>query len=231
MRGKIARCFGSATKSDARLQGTQLASRGKPTASRYRKMGRDRACPSKRLAAGLLGFGFVVVWTRCAIESTAFQQRLDVGIAPGEIFEQAERIGRSTTREQRFSKAIAVFAFQSAVLLNPLDAVGVEDFAPEIRIISGRISAGESMRKIKAAVARRHRWKINAGLVQRFLFKHDSIRRNPRWIELMPGLVELRSRQVFGRFESLFNLLRVLDFIEQRLRHRLADLVIVIVIL
>src|SRR5207244_4848957 len=153
----------------------------------YRKMGRDRACPSKRLAAGLLGFGFVVVWTRCAIESTAFQQRLDVGIAPGEIFEQAESIGRSTTREQRFSKAIAVFAFQSAVLLNPLDAVGIEHFAPEIRIISGRVSAGESMRKIKAAVTRRHRWKIDSGLVERFLFKHDSIRRNPRWIELMPG--------------------------------------------
>src|SRR5207253_9165039 len=149
-------------------------------------MGRDRACPSKRLAAGLLGFGFVVVWTRCAIESTAFQQRLDVGIAPGEILEQAESIGRSTAREQRFSKAIAVFAFQSAVLLNPLDAVGIEHFAPKIRIITGRVSAVERMRKIKAAVARRHRRKINATLLDRFLCKHDSIRRNPRWIDLMP---------------------------------------------
>src|SRR6266567_8058082 len=97
------------------------------------------------LAARLLRFGLGVVWTRRAIESAAFQQRLDIGIAPGEIFEQAESIGRSTTREQRFSKAIAVFAFQSAVLLNPLDTDGVEDFAPKIRIISGRVSAGESM--------------------------------------------------------------------------------------
>src|SRR5207237_8417383 len=115
----------------------------------YRKVGRDSACPSNRLAAGLLGFGFVVVWTRCAIESTAFQQRLNVGIAAGEILEQAESFGRPTAREQRFSKAIAVFAFQSAVLLNPLDAVGIEHSAPKIRIISCRVSACESMRKRK----------------------------------------------------------------------------------
>src|SRR4051794_28794148 len=41
----------------------------------------------------------------------------------------------------------------------------------------------------------------------------------------MPGLIEKRSGDVFGRLESLIKFFRGLDFIEKRLRDRFAGLV------
>ena len=101
----------------------------------------------------------------------------------------------------------------------------------KIGIITGGISAGECVRKIGAAITRRHRRKIDSGLVQCFRFKRDRVFRNVGRIQLMPCLVEQRRRQVFGRFVTLIEFFRGHDFIEQRLRDRFAGLVMLGVIL
>src|SRR6266540_3320485 len=84
----------------------------------------------------------------------------------------------------------AVFAFQSAVFFEPFDRIGVEYFAPDVGVITGRVTAGERVRKIKASVTRRHRRKIDTGLVQCLRLKGDCVLRNIRWIQLMPCLIE-----------------------------------------
>src|SRR4029077_20897273 len=97
------------------------------------------------------------------LEAAAFQQRFEVWVTPGEILEQTQRIGRSATREQFFPEEIAILAGQPAVLFEILHRVGVEHFAPDIGIVAGRITTGECVRKIKAAITRRYRWKIDVG--------------------------------------------------------------------
>src|SRR5438309_960577 len=184
---------------------------GESTVTDRRYSGSRNSLPS-----WFFGFGAGIVGSRRAIEAAAFEQRLDVRIASDEILEQPERIGRSAARQQHGAETIAVLAFQSAVLLDPLDCVGVEDFAPKIRIIPGGITAGECVRKKEAAIARRDRWKIDSGLVQCFLFKHDCIRWNLGRIELVPCLVEQRGRQVLGGFITLIEFFCGLYFIEQR---------------
>src|SRR5262249_52460084 len=84
-----------------------------------------------------------VVGARRTIESAPFEQGFDVGIAADEILKQVESVRGAAARQQRGAKAVAILAFQSAVLLEPLDCVGVEHLAPDIRVITGRVPAGE----------------------------------------------------------------------------------------
>ena len=89
-----------------------------------------------------------------------------------------EGVSRSAAGKKFFAEEIAVLAGQAAVFLEILDRVGIEHFAPDIRVVSGRITAGEGVREIKAAITRRHRRIIDAGFLQRLLFKRDRVGRN-----------------------------------------------------
>ena len=120
---------------------------------------------------------------------------------------------------------IAVFAGQAAVFFHPFDAVGIEHFAPKIRVITGRVAAGEGVREIKAAITRRHRRKIDPGFLQRLLSKRDCVLRNLGRFQLMPCLIEQRRGEVLGCFVSLIEFVGRLHFIEQRLRNRFAGLI------
>src|SRR5437588_9902789 len=131
-----------------------------------------------------------IIRRRFAFQSPPLQQRLDVRIAPDKILEQTQRIGRTTATEQCLPEAIAILALQSAVFLNPFHTVGIEHFTPDVRVISGGISSGKSVREIRAAITRRYRRKIDPSLAQRRRFKSHCILGYFWGIELVPGLIE-----------------------------------------
>src|SRR5947207_12648432 len=80
--------------------------------------------------------------------------------------------------------------FQSSMFLDPFHAVGIEDFAPDIRVISSGISSEESVREIWAAITGWDRRKIDPTFTQRRRFKSHCILGYFRWVELIPGLIE-----------------------------------------
>src|SRR4029077_8583167 len=125
-----------------------------------------------------------------SFQPAPLQQRLDVRIAAHKILEQAQRISRTTTTEQRLPEAIAILALQPSMFLDPFHAVGIEHFAPDVRVISSGISSGESVREIWTAIARWYRRKIDPGLAQHGRFKSHCILGNFRWVELIPGLID-----------------------------------------
>src|SRR5437773_12392318 len=104
-----------------------------------------------------------IIRRRLPFQSAPFQQRLDVRIASDKIFEQTQRISRTTATEQRLSEAIAIFALQPSMFFDPFHAIGIEHFAPDVRVISRGISSGKRVREIWAAIPRWHRRKIDPG--------------------------------------------------------------------
>src|SRR6266480_2643672 len=85
---------------------------------------------------------------RCKLpfQSAPFQQRLDVRIAPDKILKQTQRVSRTTATEQRLSEAFAILALQPSMFFNPFHAIGIEHFAPDVRVISRGISSGKRVR-------------------------------------------------------------------------------------
>src|SRR5438874_2219049 len=95
-----------------------------------------------------------IIRRRLPFQPTPLQQRLDVRIAPHKILEQTQRISRTTTTEQCLPEATAILALQSSMFLDPFHAVGIEDFAPDIRVISSGISSEEIARHAGSAESR-----------------------------------------------------------------------------
>ncbi len=93
------------------------------------------------------------------------------------------------------------------MLLEPLHGVGVQHFAPKIRIVARRISAGEHMGAISGAVPGRHGRKVEAVLLQDSSFAGSDIVRNLLRLELMPRLIENRCGGQFRSLETLVELL------------------------
>src|SRR5438552_1161486 len=93
------------------------------------------------------------------VESAALQERGHIRVASGEVTEQLQRFVAPAAREKRLPEAIAILAFQAAMLLEPFHAVGVEHFTPEVGIVTGGITARERMGEISRAITRRH-WRV-----------------------------------------------------------------------
>src|SRR5205814_3756318 len=91
------------------------------------------------------------------VEAAAFQERSHIRLAAGEVTEQRHGFVAAAAREKGLPEVITVLAFQAAMLLEPFNAISVEHFAPEVGIISGGITARESMREVGRAITRRHR--------------------------------------------------------------------------
>src|SRR6187455_3151377 len=75
------------------------------------------------------------------VEPAPLEQWLDARLAPAELHVQALGLLRAAARKQRVAEALAVGALEPAVLLEPLDRVGVEDLAPDVGVVAGRIAA------------------------------------------------------------------------------------------
>ncbi len=138
-----------------------------------------------------------------AIQTTALEERRDVRFAAGEILELLERIFAAAAGKKRLAKTIAILAGHAAVLLDPLHGVGIEDFAPDIGVVTRGVIAGEGVRKIRTAIARRHGRKIDPGFLQRLGLECEGVFRDLVRLELMPGLVEQRRGEVFRGLEAL----------------------------
>ena len=137
------------------------------------------------------------------LKSAALEQRTDLRIAAaGEVPELPDRIFAAAAREQHLAETIAVLALQAAVLLDPLDGVRIEHFAPDVGVIAGRVAARERVREIRRPIARRHRCELNARFLERFSFKGERVGWNLIGPDLMPRLIEQRRREVFGRARS-----------------------------
>src|SRR6056297_4240165 len=105
-----------------------------------------RASPDRSHGAG----GFARAFDRR--QSAAFEQRLDIRLTPGEVAEQLHGILAAALGKERIPEMIAVFTRQSTVLLEPLDAVGVQHFTPDVGVIACRIAAHD-VREVGGAVA------------------------------------------------------------------------------
>src|SRR6185312_13925035 len=91
--------------------------------------------------------------SRSALEPAALQQRLDVGIPAPEVAERLERVLRAADTEQAVPEPVAVGPRQPAVVLEPFDGVGVEYFAPDVRVVPGAVAAGEDVLEVRRGVA------------------------------------------------------------------------------
>ena len=152
-------------------------------------------------------------------------------IATGEVMEELHRILAAAAGQEGIAEVVAVLALQAALLLEPFDAVSIEHLAPDVAVVAGRVTAGKSMGEIGGAIARRHRREIDAGFFQRARFEGQNVVRHFGRRQLVPGLVEQRGCEIFGRLEALVEFFRREDFVEQLLRHRRARLVMLRVML
>ena len=66
------------------------------------------------------------------LETAPFQERFDVGIAPGRVVKKFHRVVAAASGKKGVAEVIAVGASETAVLLKPFDRVRVQDLAPDI---------------------------------------------------------------------------------------------------
>src|SRR5947207_13585603 len=65
------------------------------------------------------------------------QQRLNDRIAAAEVTKRRRHVLRATARQNQVAKTLAVDAGQSAVLLEPVEGVVIQDLAPQISVVAG----------------------------------------------------------------------------------------------
>jgi hypothetical protein len=187
---------------------------------------------AKRVAVGILtrqrggGGG-----RRRLVETAPLQERPDVRIGAGEVAEHDQRVLAAAAREDGLAETVAVGADQAAVLLEPLDAVGIEHLGPDVRVIARGVAAFEDVSEIGATVAWRHGGEVDAGPVQGGGFKGHHIVRHFAGFELVPGLVEERRREVFRRRKALVEFPGGQHLLKEGGRHGGAGLVVLRVVL
>src|SRR5438105_2127336 len=124
-----------------------------------------------------------------------FEQRLDPRRPSVELLEQHPRLLGPRAREDLVAEHLAVGARQPAVLVEPLPAVARQHLAPDVRVIGGRIAAGEDVREIRGMVAGRHGREKDAVLLQREVVERGHARAVLRDLvhrKLVPVLIEHR---------------------------------------
>src|SRR5471030_3143046 len=79
--------------------------------------------------------------TRRSLLKAPFQeQRFDTWIAAAEGAVHRGHVLCPTARKNHFAKALSVGAGQTAVLLEPVVRVVIDDFAPEVSVIPGGVA-------------------------------------------------------------------------------------------
>ena len=112
------------------------------------------------------------------------------------------------------------------MLAEPGKRVVVEDLAPGVGVIAGRIPAIPNVREVRAMVARWDFGHRDVEPVQRFLLERIDIRRNSTRRQCVPGKVEQRRGKDLRHREALIEGLRPFDLVDQRRGHRRASLVV-----
>ena len=118
---------------------------------------------------------------------------------------------------------------QAAVLAEPLDRVGVEDLGPDVRVVPGRVAAGEDVVEVGGPVPGRHRGVVDAGTLQGGRLERLDlldVRRDLVGRQPVPRLVEQRGREVLRGREPLAVLAGGQQRVHPLRGHRLARLVV-----
>src|SRR5277367_5386225 len=110
-----------------------------------------------------------------------------------------------------------------AGLFERREAVGVENFRPQIAVIGGRIAAGKDVLEMGSTVTQGDRVG-HADSLQLLPLERDHIDIRRRWIEVKPEIDKRRGR-IFDRGPTLIEAARVEKLADEHLRDRLAGLV------
>src|SRR5438128_945852 len=94
------------------------------------------------------------------------------------FFQRKCELATELAARSRPAAAVAVVALQSAMFLDPLNRIGIQHFAPDIGVVTGRVIAGESVREIWTAITRRNWRKIYTSLVQGIRFESHRVFRH-----------------------------------------------------
>ena len=99
----------------------------------------------------------------CRLKPAAFEEGFDAWVPAQERAEQVHGLVAAAAREQGVTKPVPDRTAQPAMGFDPIDRVGVEDFAPDIGVIAGGVTvAAEDVGEVGAAVAGRDRREIDS---------------------------------------------------------------------
>src|SRR5690606_6120167 len=101
------------------------------------------------------------------------------------------------------TEAVAVRSAEPAVAREPLDGVGIQYFAPDVRVVTRVVAAGEGVGEIGAGIAGGHGRIAEACGCQCLSLEGGDIGDAGTRFELMPGLVEQGGSQVLAGGETL----------------------------
>ena len=89
-------------------------------------------------------------------QSPVFQHRLDIrGMSP-EILKHLIVIFGIAPRQDHVAEALAIFAVESTVFLEPGKGIIVQHFRPEVGVVASRIAIAPNVQEVTRAVARWH---------------------------------------------------------------------------
>ena len=105
------------------------------------------------------------------------------------------------------------------MLFEPLHGIGIEDFGPNIGIISRIVAIGKDVIEVRRAIARRRRGDIEFDASQELVFERfEAVARNHGQmfqIELIPSLIEHRGPQILDRRIALIEFLGIFELLDE----------------
>ena len=133
------------------------------------------------------------------------QQRADLRVAAAELAVGLHRVDRAAAGEQPRRNASPFARSQPAVLVEPLDGVGVEHLAPDVGVVAGAVAAGEDVGEVGACGSAAARWARPTPAVASAAASNAVDVGAPRVLgrQPVPRLVEQGRGQVLGRREAL----------------------------
>src|SRR5262249_23333711 len=148
------------------------------------------------------------------VQAAPHKQWANLGVLAREIAEQFERLTAATSRKQCPAKAVTVLAREATMRFKPLHGIGIQHFAPKIRVVATRITAGENVREIGAAITRRHGGEVQPALAKSGAFEVTDIGGvgDVSRFQLVPRLVDDICRNEFSSRETLVEFLRGFNF-------------------
>jgi len=88
-----------------------------------------------------------------SVQTATLQQGFDLGIGAPEPAVKRHRIFTSSPGEDVFPEGTCSGLIEQALLPKCLEGVGIKHFGPDIAVVAGRVTAGEDVAEVRAAVA------------------------------------------------------------------------------
>ena len=112
------------------------------------------------------------------------------------------------------------------MLLEPRERVVGQHLGPQVGVVTGRVAVAPDVLEVAGTVARRHVAEVDVVLLQRVGLERVGVLQRGVGAQRVPVHVEQRGRDQLGHVVALVEVAGLLDLVDQRLRHRLAGLVV-----